>query len=71
MLSAQYGAAMPRGNPKRHAVLRLDPELMDEVRELAGPGRFTAAVEVGLRLWLAREKRRLARDEAARKSRAA
>jgi hypothetical protein len=49
---------MPRGNPKRHAVLRLDPELMDAVRELAGPGGFTAAVEEGLRWWITKQKRR-------------
>jgi hypothetical protein len=48
---------MPRGNPRRNFVLRLLPDLVAEAREAAGPRGFAAAVEEGLRLWLAREKR--------------
>jgi Arc/MetJ-type ribon-helix-helix transcriptional regulator len=48
---------MPRGNPKKPMVIRLDPALAAEVRARAGEGRFSAAVAEGLRLWLARDKR--------------
>ena len=57
-----YAAAMPRGNPKQTIMLRLNPELMAEARALTGPRGFTAAVEEGLRWWLAREKRKGARE---------
>jgi hypothetical protein len=57
-----YATAMPRGNPKQTIMLRLNPELMAEARALTGPRGFTAAVEEGLRWWLAREKRKGARE---------
>jgi hypothetical protein len=34
------------------------PDLVADVRAHAGPRQFTAAVEEGLRWWLAREQRR-------------
>jgi hypothetical protein len=49
---------MPRGNPKQTIMLRLDPQLMAEARELAGPRGFSAAVTEGLRWWVARQKRK-------------
>jgi hypothetical protein len=51
---------MPRGNPKKLTALRLDPELVSEVRRHSR--NLTAAVEDGLRLWL-RRMRRLARGK--------
>jgi hypothetical protein len=47
---------MPHGNPKKFSSFRIDPELLDAVRALTT--NMTAAVEEGLRLWLARAKRR-------------
>jgi hypothetical protein len=47
---------MPRGNPKRRMMFRIDPELVVAVQALTS--NVTAAVEDGLRLWLARAKRR-------------
>jgi hypothetical protein len=32
--------------------LRLDPDLVAQVREFAGPGELTRAVDEGMRLWL-------------------
>lgn len=49
---ALWPTAVPRGDPKRKTTLRIDRRLLEEVRELAGAGRFTAVVEEGLRLWL-------------------
>ena len=49
---------MPRGNPKRKMILRIDPALADEVKRHLGDGYFTTAVEDGLRWWLARAKRK-------------
>jgi hypothetical protein len=50
---------MPRGNPKKPTIIRLDPALIAAFRELAGvDANFSAAVAEGLRLWLARERRR-------------
>jgi hypothetical protein len=49
---------MPRGNPHKPIIIRLDRALEAEVRELAGPRGFSAAVTKGLRLWLAQEKRK-------------
>ena len=50
---------MPRGNPKKTIMLRIDPTLMAEFREIAGAtANFSAAVDEGIRWWIAREKRR-------------
>jgi hypothetical protein len=49
---------MPRGNPKLPIMLRITRELRDAVGAYGVP--FTQAVEEGLDLWLAREKRRKA-----------
>ena len=50
---------MPRGNPKKPTIIRLDPALIAEFRDLAGQGaNFSAAVAEGLRWWLTRERRR-------------
>jgi len=45
---------MPRGAPKKTFALRLDPELVAEVRKLTG--NLTRAIEDGLRLWVTRTK---------------
>jgi post-segregation antitoxin (ccd killing protein) len=45
---------MPRGNPKKPTALRLDPELVAEVR--AYTDNLSAAIEEALRLWLRRAK---------------
>ena len=56
---------MPRGNPKKPTALRLDPELVAEVR--AYTDNLSAAIEEGLRLWLRRAKAEARRrDELAR-----
>jgi hypothetical protein len=47
---------MPRGNPRKLTAIRLPPELLEAVQERTG--NLTAAIEAGLHLWLAREKRR-------------
>jgi len=57
-------SAMPRGNPRKMAAFRLDPELVAAVTQMAGPGKVTAAVEEGLRWWLARQARRLGKAAA-------
>jgi hypothetical protein len=49
-------AAMPRGSPKRRMMLRIDPATVAAVAAHDVP--FTQAVEEGLALWLARQKRR-------------
>jgi hypothetical protein len=53
-------AAMPRGAPKKFTAFRLDPALLQAVQAAAEAQgtNATAAVEEGLRLWLARHKRR-------------
>jgi hypothetical protein len=52
---------MPRGNPKKLIALRLDPALLEELRSRAT--NLTLAVEDGIRLWLAREKRKAAKAD--------
>ena len=52
----RYIAGMPRGNPKRPTVLRLDPVRIEAVKAHNVP--LTRAIEEGLDLWLARAKRR-------------
>lgn len=47
---------MPRGNPKKFSSFRIDPELLKAVQAMTD--NVTAAVEEGLRLWLARAQRR-------------
>ncbi len=55
---------MPRGNPKKTIMLRIDPKLMAEFREIAGvSANFSAAVDEGIRWWIAREKRRRAKSD--------
>ena len=49
---------MPRGNPHKPIIVRLDRSLEAEVRELAGPRGFSAAVTEGLRWWIARQRRK-------------
>jgi hypothetical protein len=51
---------MPHGNPKRLTAFRIDPELLKAVQEMAAvrATNMTAAVEDGLRWWLAREQRK-------------
>lgn len=49
---------MPRGNPKLPIMLRISREMRDAVAAHGVP--FTQAVEEGVALWLAREKRRAA-----------
>jgi hypothetical protein len=63
--------SMPRGNPHKQVMLRLDRALEAEVRVLAGPRGFSAAVTEGLRWWLAREKRRAASAPPAQRKRKA
>ena len=46
---------MPRGKPRKQTNLRLDPELMAEVRGYTD--NLTRAIEDGLRLWLKRAKK--------------
>jgi hypothetical protein len=53
--------AMPRGNPKRPTFLRLDPTLYDAVAATGMP--LTDAIEEGLALWLARQKRKAAKPD--------
>jgi hypothetical protein len=61
---------MPRGNPKKFTGARLDPALLAAVQEHTP--NLSAAIEQGLRLWLARAKRKAAISSAARaKDRAA
>jgi hypothetical protein len=57
---------MPRGNPKRKMILRIDPALANEVKRHLGDGYFTTAVEEGLRWWLKRAKRQTGTDPLAR-----
>jgi hypothetical protein len=53
-----YIYRVPRGNPHKPIIVRLDRALEAEVRDLAGPRGFSAAVTEGLRWWVARQKRR-------------
>jgi hypothetical protein len=55
---------MPRGNPKKFTGVRLDPALLAAVHEHTP--NLSAAIEQGLRLWLARAKRKAARSSVAR-----
>jgi hypothetical protein len=58
----RYIAGMPRGNPKRPTVLRLDRARVEAVKAHNVP--LTRAIEEGLDLWLARAKRRGAKADA-------
>jgi hypothetical protein len=52
-------------------MLRIDPALLAEFREVAGAaGNFSAAVDEGIRWWIAREKRRRAVVEPSAKQKA-
>jgi len=59
---------MPHGRPKKFTAFRLDPDLLKAVQEAAAERETTAtaAVEEGLRWWLAREKRKKAAKPGAR-----
>jgi hypothetical protein len=59
---------MPKGAPKKFTAFRLDPALLLAVQAAAEAQAtsVTAAVEEGLRLWLARQKRRAGKDSLAR-----
>jgi hypothetical protein len=57
-----YIRPMPRGNPKRPTQLRLDPVRVTAVQALGVP--LTRAIEEGLDLWLARERRKAAKGGA-------
>jgi hypothetical protein len=66
-------APMPHGNPKKFTAFRIDPELLQAVQaavEALGTN-VTAAVEEGLRLWLARTKRKASATPIARELKAA
>jgi hypothetical protein len=49
---------MPRGNPKRKVMMRLDPALIERVKEAVGDGNFTRAVEQAIEAWLKRVGRK-------------
>ncbi|MHB1310515.1 MAG: type II toxin-antitoxin system CcdA family antitoxin [Gemmatimonadaceae bacterium] len=51
---------MPRGDPKKPINVRLAPELVEEARALTD--NLTRAIEEGLCLWIARERRRCERQ---------
>ena len=48
---------MPRGNPKRKVMLRLDPTMIERVKEASG-GNFTRAIEQAIEAWLKRVERK-------------
>lgn len=58
---------MPRGNPHKQVMLRLDRQLEAEARDLAGPRGFSAAVTEGLRWWVAHQKRKAAKTAPVRR----
>jgi hypothetical protein len=51
---------MPRGNPKRKVMLRLDPVTVERVKQ-ASDGNFTRAVEQAISEWLKRAERKAAK----------
>jgi hypothetical protein len=51
---------MPRGNPGKLVAFRLDPALIAAVEEHTA--NMKRAVEEGLRLWIARERRKAKGD---------
>jgi hypothetical protein len=56
---------MPRGNPKRKVMLRLDPSMIERVKEASG-GNFTRAVEQAIEAWLKRTERKARTDPLAK-----
>ena len=48
---------MPRGNPKRKVMLRLDPATIERVKDASG-GNFTRAVEQAIEAWLKQAERK-------------
>ncbi len=50
---------MPRGNPRKLTAIRLPPDLLEAVQEHTS--NVTQAVEEGLRLWLAQQRRKAVR----------
>ena len=59
---------MPHGAPKKFTAFRIDPALLASVQAAAEAQatNVTAAVEEGLRLWLARIKRKAKTDPPAK-----
>jgi hypothetical protein len=55
-------AGMPRGNPKRAILIRLDPATIAEVQSYAGPRNLTSAIEAGLAWWLKQARRKAAQQ---------
>lgn len=52
-------APPPKGSrPAMSKNFRLDPDLLEKVKEAAGPRGVTAAYEEGARLWLKARRRR-------------
>jgi hypothetical protein len=51
---------MPRGRPKRPILFRLEPALVEEVKQFTD--NMTGAVEEGLAWWLKRAKRQAAAE---------
>jgi hypothetical protein len=56
---------MPRGNPKRKVMLRLDPAMIERVKD-AGGGNFTRGVEQAIEAWLKRAERKARPDPLAK-----
>ena len=56
---------MPRGNPKRKVMLRLDPSMIERVKDASG-GNFTRAVEQAIEAWLKRAERQAKADPLAK-----
>jgi hypothetical protein len=54
---------MPRGNPGKPVAFRINPDLLAEVK--ANTSNVTAAVEEGLRLWLAGKQKKAAKGKKA------
>lgn len=56
---------MPRGNPKRKVMLRLDAVMVERVR-LASDGNFTRVIEHAITEWLKRAERKAKADQLAK-----
>jgi hypothetical protein len=62
-----YITCMPRGNPKRAILIRLDPATIAEVQSYAGPRNLTSAIEAGLAWWLKQARRKAAAEPTQRR----
>jgi hypothetical protein len=56
---------MPRGNPKRKVMLRLDPVMVERVKQ-ASDGNFTRTIEQAISEWLKRAERKAKLDPLAK-----